>query len=91
LFVFARAQSGPRMPLAILRANVKALPMEFTLDDSSAMSPALKLSNFDRVIVSARVSKSGDALPSSGDLIGSSGPVPVGTRNLQIEISEIVK
>ena len=91
LFVFARAESGPRMPLAILRANVKALPMEFTLDDSSAMSPALKLSNFDRVIVSARISRSGDALPSSGDLIGSSGPVPVGTRNLQIEISEIVK
>ena len=91
LFVFARAESGPRMPLAILRTNVKALPMEFTLDDSSAMSPALKLSNFDRVIVSARISKSGDALPSSGDLIGSSGPVSVGTRNLQIEISEIVK
>ncbi|MBI3528971.1 MAG: c-type cytochrome biogenesis protein CcmI [Betaproteobacteria bacterium] len=91
LFVFARAESGPRMPLAILQANVKALPMEFILDDKSSMSPTLKLSNFDRVIVSARISRSGDALPRSGDLIGSSGPVPVGTRNLQIEIGETVK
>jgi cytochrome c-type biogenesis protein CcmH len=91
LFVFARAESGPRMPLAILQANVKALPMEFILDDTSSMSPTLKLSNFDRVIVSARISKSGDALPKSGDLVGTSGPVPVGTRNLKIEISEIVR
>jgi cytochrome c-type biogenesis protein CcmH len=91
LFVFARAESGPRMPLAILQANVKALPMEFILDDTSSMSPTLKLSNFDRVIVSARISESGDALPKSGDLVGTIGPVPVGTRNLKIEISEIVR
>lgn len=91
LFVFARAESGPRMPLAILQANVKALPMEFTLDDKSSMSPAMKLSNFDRVIVTARISRSGEALPTPGDLIGSVGPIPVGTRNVRIEISEIVK
>ena len=91
LFVFARAESGPRMPLAILQANVKALPMEFTLDDKSSMSPAMKLSNFDRVIVTARISRSGEALPKPGDLIGSVGPIPVGTRNVRIEISEIVK
>jgi cytochrome c-type biogenesis protein CcmH len=91
LFVFARAESGPRMPLAILKVSVKALPMEFILDDTSSMSPAMKLSNFDRVIVTARISRSGDALPKSGDLVGSSGPVPVGTRNLQLEISDIVK
>ena len=90
LFLFARAESGPRMPLAILQANVKALPMEFVLDDRSAMSPALKLSNFDRVIVTARISRSGDAMPKPGDLIGSSGPVRVGSRNLQIVIGEIV-
>ena len=91
LFLFARAESGPRMPLAILQANVKALPMEFVLDDKSAMSPALKLSNFDRVIVTARISRSGDAMPKPGDLMGSSGPVRVGSRNLQIVIGEIVK
>ena len=91
LFVFARAESGPRMPLAILKANVNALPMKFILDDQSSMSPSLKLSSFARVIVTARISRSGDALPQSGDLIGSVGPVPMGARNLQIEISEIVK
>ena len=91
LFVFARAESGPRMPLAILRSSANALPMDFTLDDSSAMSPALKLSGFERVIVSARVSRSGEALPQPGDLMGSSGPVAVGSRAVHIEIGEIVK
>ncbi len=91
LFVFARAESGPRMPVAILRSSANSLPKDFTLDDSSAMSPALKLSGFERVIVSARISRSGEALPQSGDLTGSSGPVSVGSRAVQIEISEIVK
>jgi cytochrome c-type biogenesis protein CcmH len=91
LFVFARAETGPRMPLAIVQANVNSLPMDFILDDQSSMSPALKLSNFKHVIVTARVSRSGSALPQSGDLVGSSGPVPLGTHDLHIEISQVVK
>jgi cytochrome c-type biogenesis protein CcmH len=91
LFVFARAETGPRMPVAILRTSANALPMDFTLDDSSAMSPALKLSGFARVVVSARISRSGEATPQAGDLTGSSGPVSVGARAVQIEISDIVK
>lgn len=91
LFVFARAADdggGPRMPLAILRRQAKDLPLQFTLDDSLSMSPAARLSGATRVVVGARVSRSGNAMPQPGDLQALSVPVAVGTTGLQIEIGE---
>lgn len=89
LFVFARAANGPRMPLAIVRKTVKDLPLEFTLDDSMAMNPAMKLSSFKEVVIGARISKSGNAMPQSGDLEGSFGPVEVGNANgIEITINK---
>jgi cytochrome c-type biogenesis protein CcmH len=90
VFVFARAAEGPRVPLAILRKQVKDLPLKFTLDDSMAMSPAAKLSGAPKVIVGARISKSGGALAQPGDLQGLSAPVSLGTSGMAIEISQIV-
>jgi cytochrome c-type biogenesis protein CcmH len=78
VFVFARAAQGPRMPLAIVRKQVKDLPFSFTLDDSMAMNPSMKLSSFPQVVVGARISKSGNAMPQSGDLQGQSEVVAVG-------------
>jgi cytochrome c-type biogenesis protein CcmH len=91
VFIFARPAEGSRMPLAILRKQVKDLPMEFVLDDSMAMSPGAKLSLFPQVVVSARVSKSGQAVPSAGDLAGQSAPIAPTTSGLLIEINEVVK
>ena len=91
VFIYAQAQHGPRMPLAILTARVKDLPMDFVLDDSLSMSPDLKLSSVQRVFVTARVSRAASATPQPGDLQGKIGPVPLGTGNIRIEISEIVK
>jgi len=92
VFVFARAEQGPRMPLAILRKQVKDLPLRFELNDSMAMSPATALSaTSGKVIVGARISKSGNAMPQPGDLSGQSQPVAVGAKDLQIEIREAVK
>lgn len=90
LFVFARAVSGPRIPLAVLKKRVADLPLNFTLDDTLAMSPELKLSGFGEVIVSARISKSGNAIPQSGDLQGGSGPVKLGARGVAIAIDGVV-
>jgi cytochrome c-type biogenesis protein CcmH len=75
VFIFARALQGPRMPLAIVRKQVRDLPLRVTLDDSQAMSPAMVLSKFDQVQVGARISKSGNAMPQSGDLQGMVSPV----------------
>ncbi|OGT22262.1 MAG: c-type cytochrome biogenesis protein CcmI [Gammaproteobacteria bacterium RBG_16_57_12] len=70
VFIFARAVNGPRAPLAIIRKQVKDLPISFELNDSMAMNPAMKLSGFATVVVGARISKSGTAMPQSGDLQG---------------------
>lgn len=89
LFIFARAAQGPRMPLAIVRTTAQQLPMSFTLDDSTAMSPQSKLSQFEQVIVGARLSKSGQALPQSGDLIGQSAPTNHTSQGLEITIDSV--
>jgi len=90
VFIFARAEKGPRMPLAILQLKAGDLPTSFSLDDSNAMSPEMKLSAFPSVMVVARISKSGNASVQSGDLEGSVGPLKQGTQNLQISIDRVI-
>jgi cytochrome c-type biogenesis protein CcmH len=91
LFVFARAAQGPPMPLAVARGQVSDLPLTVTLDDSMAMAPGMKLSNFDRVVVGARISMSGSPTASSGDLQGFSGPVSTsGDSTVNVAITEKV-
>ena len=89
VFIFARAAAGPRMPLAILKHKASELPITFTLDDSTAMTDELKLSKFEQVIVGVRVSKSGNALAQSGDLIGQSAPIKADGRTLRLMIDRV--
>jgi len=90
VFVFAKAVSGPPMPIAVIRTQVKDLPLKFLLNDSMAMMPTMKLSNFQDVMLVAKVSKSGSATPQSGDLKGEVTPVKVGSGNVQLVIDKIV-
>jgi len=90
LFIFARAENGPRMPLAILSQKAGELPSRFSLDDSNSMAPGMKLSAFPSVMVVARISKSGNASAQSGDLEGSVGPLKPGTQDIQINIDKVI-
>lgn len=90
VFIFARAVNGPRMPLAALRVAARELPKEFRLDDSMGMAPGVKLSTAGPVIVEARISKSGNAIPQPGDLSGKSTPVKAGATGVSVTIDQVV-
>ncbi len=90
VFIFARPADGSRMPVAVVRARAKELPLQFTLDDSRAMAPTAKISNLAEVIVTARVSRSGNAIPASGDLEGGTEKIKVGSQGVAITIDRAV-
>jgi len=89
VFVFARAPQGPRMPLAVKRGLVSDLPMDFVLDDSTAMSPQFKLSSVPEVRIEVRVSRNGSATPSAGDLIGQGPVVKPGATGVAVQIDQV--
>jgi cytochrome c-type biogenesis protein CcmH len=91
VFIYARAAEGPRAPLAVMRKAARELPAKFTLDDSMAMAPNMKLSSFDRVIVAARVSKTGNAAPQPGDLHGTSIAVANSANDVSVVIDSEVR
>jgi cytochrome c-type biogenesis protein CcmH len=86
LFVFAREMSGPPMPVSIVRATRKDLPFTFQLDDSTSPMPSRKLSSAGPVVIVARLSKSGQAMPQSGDLEGTSQPIQSGVDGITVVI-----
>lgn len=90
VFIFAQLPQGPKMPLASLKIGAKQLPYRFILDDSLAMTPNDNLSRHPEVVVSARISKRGEAMPHSGDLQGKSGTVKLGQQGLTIVIDTVL-
>ena len=91
LFVFVQSIPGAPVPLAVVSKRVEDLPLTVTLNDAMAMLPEMKLSNFENVRVAARISRSGDAVPQSGDFRGEISPVRLAdTQVVEVLISEII-
>ncbi len=90
LFVFARAEQGPPMPLAAMKLRAADLPLDFVLDDSMAMAPGLALSRFPRIVVTARVSRAGTPAPQPGDLQGSSRAVANNAQGVRVVIDTVI-
>ncbi|WP_299203979.1 hypothetical protein [uncultured Amphritea sp.] len=92
LFIFARADKGPPMPLAAIRQTPAQLPFSFTLDDTNAVIPDRKLSSATAVVIGARISFSDSATATQGDLEGFSQTInPTSGNNVTIEINQIRK
>lgn len=92
VFVYAKAQQGPPMPLAVKRVTVGELPLTVLLSDADAMMPTMKISAFEELIVGARVSRTGDAIAQPGDFFGEIAEVArTHDEPIQISISEVVK
>lgn len=91
VFVLARAASGPPMPLAVAKHQVSELPLEVSLTDAMAMMPQLKLSNFEQVVVQARIAKGGEPTAKSGDLQSEPKPSTTkGQQGLELVIDQVV-
>ena len=92
VFIYAQAMNGPKMPLAIVREQVKNLPITVVLSDQQAMSPMMKLSSFEQVKLIARISKTGSAMPQKTDLIGEISSISTSENKLvEIEISREIE
>ncbi len=90
LFVYARAENGPPMPLAVAKLDASQLPTSVTLTDAMAMTPAMKLSSVSRVFVGARISHSGQPIAQPGDLEGDAGVVAVDSKTpITISIDKV--
>jgi cytochrome c-type biogenesis protein CcmH len=79
------------MPLAVVRGKATDLPLQFSLDDSMAMAPGLKISAFPKVVVTARISKGGAATAQPGDLQGASAPVANDASGVTVTIDTVVR
>lgn len=91
LYIFARAPSGPPMPIAAVRRSAGALPLEVELTDADAMMGNRKLSDFDTVELVARVTKGGGPQAQAGDLEGTAKASPGGDGAVELRIDRVIE
>jgi len=87
VFIFVRAAQGPRMPLVALRKQVRDLPVSFSFDDSASLSPDRKLSSETNVVVGARISKTGDAMPQPTDIQVLSATLTPNAKDVRLRLT----
>lgn len=92
VFVYVQPKGGEAgPPLAARRFKLADLPLDLSLSDKDAVVPGRVISAYDAVVVSARVSKDGTAVPHVGDLIGQAEWMKASSKSLAIVIDTVVK
>lgn len=90
LYIIARNQQfGP--PTAVKRVTHPVFPLNYTIGSEDAMMPGTPgFQPGDTLTIAARISRRGDAKPSTGDLEGvySNNPTKPGTGGVDIVISK---
>lgn len=90
LFVFARPAGGGGPPLAVERHPADSLPLTVTLDGADAMVAGRGLQLDQPLEIVARISRSGNAQPASGDLQGRARYTPGDRPVLEIVIDSVL-
>lgn len=89
LYVFARPLQGGGMPIAVVRRPITQFPIRLVVSDADSLSPDRPLSAESIVVLQARISLTGDATPSAGDLEAAAVPVRQDSRSLiRLRVSE---
>lgn len=88
VMVIARPPDA-RMPVAVMRVRASELPLKFSLTDAMAMTPDARISMLPKVVIEARVSKSGFAQPEPGDLYSEPQTVSPGASNVRLLVNQV--
>jgi cytochrome c-type biogenesis protein CcmH len=88
VFVFAKESKEQRMPVVALRRPAADLPFDFVLTDKEVLTAGTHLEQFESLVLTARISKSGNATDNSHGLEVWSEPVsPNGGDKIQLVIA----
>jgi len=91
VFVTVRTPGDPDgLPLAQIRVEVSNLPFDFDVGTKEMIGSPDRFMHADKVIVSARISKSGGGLAKPGDLVGQSAPVQPWANDVRFKIDHVV-
>ena len=92
VFVVVRLPDDPTgLPLAQIRVEVSNLPFDFNVGTREMIGSPDRFMHADKVIVSARVSKSGSGRVKPGDLVGQSAVVQPWANNVRFTIDQVVR
>lgn len=90
VFIVARVAGGPRLPVAVLRLKAGDLPASFTLDERSTMAAATALPPQAGLVLTARLSHTGEPTARSGDLQSRPVNAAAVTQGVQLRIDQVV-
>ena len=91
LYIYAKVPNAPGPPLAVSKVAAGSWPASFVLDDSQSMLPDRRLSDFQQVIIEARLSKSGQAIAAAGDLQGRSSEISTrAAKPVNVKIDKVI-